>query len=116
MIQFIKDYTVLVIVFAASLIGLTYVGYTMYPVWLDMEREGIQQSNEYVETKRSELLDIEASYHRLVAEIARTDNSEVAQALEGQRLSLLQQMREEVARIDSTEVPASVLQLLRENN
>ena len=89
---------------------LGFVGWKwVYPAVLDFQREAVQHSHEYVETKRSLLLDLQNDWEQLDVEILETSIPAVREGKLAQQAGILRQMKEEAQRIENSgDIPQSV--------
>jgi hypothetical protein len=106
---------VIVAVCLALMAVLTYaLAFANRPL-LDIERENIQHSRQYVETKVSLLQNLRAAYLRLNVEIAESQSrgqDEIVQAQQAQQAAIVSQMHNEASMIPASEVPAEVAAFL----
>jgi len=84
-------------------------------IGMNIDRNVVQQSQQYVESKQAKLQTLYSEYMDL--EVRRTEASlakatELEAALKAQKGALLAQMRREVTNIPSSEVPEEVANLL----
>ncbi|MBI4137308.1 hypothetical protein HY469_04565 [Candidatus Roizmanbacteria bacterium] len=80
--------TVIVLVVIASATGLITL-----PWVYNIEREAVQHSNVYVQSKVKELSDLKAQYERLEVQAAKYENNEsVAKAYRSQQAAVVNQM------------------------
>lgn len=81
-----------------------------------LEREGIQQSPGYVQSKQTTLVDLKAEYQRLETEAAKyAGNDKVVSEIRAQQNQVLNQMRQEAALIPESEIPGDVRRFLAEH-
>lgn len=81
---------ILVIVIPLALITATYA---LKPVWLGFEREAIESSIQYHESRKAELRTYYESYLENETRIAETDNDALIDTLQAQNKSALVEMR-----------------------
>lgn len=83
------------------------------PTWRSMDREAIQQSQEYVTTKQQLLLRLAQDYTNLDVEISQLPAKDpLAVAKRSQKKAIVNRIRVEVALIPESEVPQSVKDIL----
>ena len=98
----------------ALLIGATVSGvYLAKPVWLGFERRAFVASPQYVEARRTELLQLAGEVRGIDVKIAAADNSSTREALRLQRDALVARMRESIALIPADAVPSEVHRVMR---
>ena len=102
---------------ALVVIGLLYfAGLSLGILKMDIERENVQHSRQYVETKISLLEKLHTDWLRLDAEIIELTieegNESIISAKTAQQKYIVVQMRTEVRRIPDSEVPATIRSFL----
>lgn len=98
-------------VFVAIGFGLQALGI----IGKDIEREVVQHSRQYIESKQVQLQALYTEYVRLqtkAVEAETSDQPKVAEALRAQQFALLSQMRREATNIPSGKVPEEIRSLL----
>lgn len=89
----------------------------LQPTLLDLERENIQHSRQYITTQRSALMRYYHEYGELDVQISQLDSESQAgqiTAMQSQQRRLLLEMDELASTIPADEVPNDVAALLRE--
>jgi capsule polysaccharide export protein KpsE/RkpR len=100
---------VAVLVFLAQMLGI---------ISINIEREKVQRSQPYVETKATLLLKLHSDWTQLEAEVVqlRADDSdgnfEIIVAKKAQQKSIIKRMQEEVTRIPEEKIPSSIKEFL----
>lgn len=85
---------------------------------INIEREKVQHSQPYVETKATLLLKLHSDWTQLEAEVVqlRADDSggnfEIIVAKKAQQKSIIKRMQEEVTRIPEGKIPSSIKEFL----
>ena len=98
---------ILVIVLGIGAISLIAKGVFM-PANIAIEREAVQQSQQYNETKTRLLNDLYEDVLQLDVEILEATNPSVASAKRAQRAQMVRQMREESQLMAQSQIPAVV--------
>lgn len=101
--------------FWAILIGLviisgTFVHYWLQPTWLGYEHKAFVSSHQYIEARKTEVLENMAKYDELTVEIAKYeqadgDNSKIIAGLKMQQRSLAKKIKAALAKIPQEEWP-----------
>ncbi len=108
---------VLIFVLVAVAVMLVYTG-VIRPALLDLEREGNQRSQQFVDTTISRLFQLNRKYEDLGADIKRLapseDNTQVVEGMRSRQESLLDEMEREAASIPDEEIPSKIKELLQE--
>ncbi len=84
----------------AGAVGLVFLCWWLWPQQVAVEREVLRKSHQYVESKRSLLI-------QLAAELESPD------CTENQRKAILARIRAEADNLDPAEIPASVTKYTR---
>lgn len=95
--------------------AMTTGALALKPAWMGFEREIVQQSPQYVESKRTLLNGLLQDWNQLEVEIV-TASTDVAAAKRGQQIAILNRMHDEAGRLPSTEVPPAVTAFLSTEN
>jgi len=104
--------------FILVIIILTVIGWGLKSagiIGMDIEREVVQHSRQFVESKQAKLQSLYTQYVNLqtkVAEANAAGATKVAQATEAQQMALLAQMKREAINIPSHKIPTEVQQLI----
>jgi hypothetical protein len=88
------------------------------PTWRAWQRESIQQSQEYSETKQRLVLQLIDTHAQLGAEIAALDpetDAALIGAKQAQQRTLVMRLRTEVQTLSSSEVPPAVTTFLAQH-
>jgi len=108
---------VAVMVFIAVVLTIAFAFESVRPVFLDLRREGNQASQQYVETTRGRLFDLKRNFDDLQADIDRLSadesNAQTVQGMAARQESILDEMEEEADSIPVSEVPDTVMELLK---
>lgn len=102
----------------AVLIGGVYVSGKLLPYQMDVERDAVTHSRQYVEAKRSLLLKLADDYESTSADLAKymaadpAKYKEVIAGLENQQSCLLERIQTEAKLIPVEAVPSSILKYL----
>lgn len=106
-------------------IGLLVIGILMFLGWglqsagiisKNIEREVVQHSRQYTESKQAMLSTLYAEYTRLQTQFIEANNNEqgeLAAAVNAQRSAIVFQMKRESANIPESEIPAEIKQVIR---
>jgi len=96
--------------------GAIGTGYWMVkPYWLGLERQAYTASHQYVEARKTALLDLASEVEKINTAIARTvvgNRGQLKRALAGQRTALVDRMKTEAAKIPADAVPARVYRII----
>ena len=82
----------------------------------DIDREVVQHSRQYTESKQASLQNLYTQYVGLqtkVAEAEAVGSTKVAEAAMAQQMAIIAQMRREAGNIPSSELPSNIQQLIR---
>lgn len=105
-------FTLGLIVLALVVIGAV-VFMALRPLQLEFERETNQNSQQFVQTMQTTLLDYHSEYMELETKIAESsDRPELVGQYEAQQCSILKKMRTDAQLIDESEVPRDIVQFL----
>ncbi len=103
------------VAFALIVIGVVVylignaVGHGTQAVWNEMDTKATQNSFEYVQTKKTLLLQLKEDYNKLAVQIQQNkDDAKLVAEFQSQQASILQRMRSEVALIKTDQVPDEV--------
>ena len=88
--------------------GLTATGI----ITLGIQREVVQHSQQYVETKLNLLWSLYNSWTRLDAEIAEATDSGVVEAKKAQQVATFSQMKQEASMIPEDTVPQEIREFI----
>jgi len=101
-----------------TVLAIASVVVTLYvqPWAIARERENVVQSNAWVQTQVTALVDFQSSYATLETRIAdfKDDpkNEDLVRGLKAQQLGIIRQMKQKVAELPPTKVPADVVAFL----
>lgn len=103
-------YTVRWIVIAVALIAVLAIGWAtlVSPALLDADAKNRRESHQYTETQRSFLLQKLSACQQLEGDIAALPDGDAKSGKRAQLKAFVAEMRQRVALIDASEVPAPV--------
>lgn len=90
------------------IVAATTVVYAMKPTWLGFEHKAFVESHQYVEARKTEVINDIEKYHELDARINRYEqngNEKVAKSLRMQQRSLARKIRKALNQIPESEHP-----------
>jgi hypothetical protein len=102
----------------AIFVAIGFGVYALQPTWLGFERANVTNSHQYIEGKRTALLQLANEYEQNQTEIARFEaannpkHKEVLQGMRNQQESLLARMKQDSSQIPEKEVPDAVKKLI----
>ncbi|MDO8259900.1 MAG: hypothetical protein Q7T50_00185, partial [Candidatus Magasanikbacteria bacterium] len=82
---------------------------------MNIEREVVQHSRQYTESKQASLQNLYSQYAGLALQIAKAEtdgNINVADAAKAQQIALITQMKREATNIPASEVPVEIYRLI----
>ena len=100
------------------MLAIAGVVVTLYvqPWAIARERENVVQSNAWVQTQVTALVDFQSSYAALDVRIADfkdyPKNEELVRGLKAQQLGIIRQMKQKVAELPAGKVPADIVAFL----
>lgn len=111
--------TILVILIGLIVITLLFISMGwVRPALLDLQREGNQRSQQFIDTTVNRLFQLSRKYDDLEADIQRLskdeDNAEVVKGMLARQESLLDEMEQEANSIPIDEIPKKIKNLLAE--
>ena len=97
-------------------VGGLVVSLYVQPWAIARERENVVQSNAWVQTQVTALVDFQSSYEALEVRIADfkgdTKNEELVQGMKGQQRGIVRQMKQKVAELPAGKVPSEIVAFL----
>ncbi len=112
-LEVMPSYIIWVVMTVILLIGAGWAVLAVQPAWMGFQREIVQESPQYVESKRTLLNGLVQDWNQLEVEILGSSD-EVAAAKRGQQLAIINRMVDESDRLPESEVPSAVTDLLTE--
>jgi ABC-type bacteriocin/lantibiotic exporter with double-glycine peptidase domain len=109
-------YAVIVALVVVVLVGVLW--YAVAPYFKDAEREIIQHSNQYVQSKVTELVESYEAYQRLETQKRLYTDPALVKSFEGQQRATVQRMCNAYRLIpeDVNDVPAYIVRFMEEQN
>lgn len=84
-----------------------WIGWLQLP-WQNLNTQATRNSNQYVTSKVTELMDKQTQWESLDAEITKTSDADTITGLKSQQNALLRSMKQEIQLIDQKYVPVEV--------
>lgn len=98
---------------------ITVLGWGLKSVGIigkDIDREVVQHSRQYTESKQASLQNLYTQYVGLQTKVAEAEaigSTKVAEAVMAQQMAIIAQMRRKAGNIPSSELPSNIQQLIR---
>lgn len=109
MVKYGAGFFLIIVVMVFAIGGISLGAKAIFlPANIAIEREAVQQSQQYNETKTRLLNDLYEDVLQLDVEILETTNSSVAGAKRAQRAQLVRQMREESQLMAQSQIPTII--------
>ncbi len=103
-----------IVLIAILAFGGFAINRTLYPAWMGVQREAVQQSKSFVDSTGTTLANLKTEHGRLQVKIAETEKPEAVAVYKAQQQQVVEQMCTIVATMDKSTVDRSIINFINE--